>query len=83
MGVLVTVPRAPFVLPLDPSIRAAFLRTKIGTRIVLMSGDFSIEGMLVTVIDPTLHGDRPTPLVIIDTGLERIAGPVLDGDLLG
>ena len=82
MDVLATVPRAPFVLPADPLTRTAYLRSRVGTRIMLSSGDFSIDGMLVTVIAPAANSDHPTPVVIIDTGLERIAGPVLEGDML-
>lgn len=82
MDVLETVRRAPSVLPRDPIARAAYLRTRIGTRVMLTSGDFSIEGMLVTVISPAVHAEHPTPVVVIDTGLERVAGPILEGDLL-
>lgn len=82
MDAVSTVRRAPFVLPANPMVRAEYLRTRIGSRIVLASGDFIIEGILVTVIAPAMHGEHPSPVVIIDTGLERIAGPVLEGDSL-
>lgn len=82
MDVLATVRRAPTALPNDPVARAAYLRTRIGTRVMLTNGDFAIEGMLVTVISPAVHAEHPTPVVVIDTGLERVAGPVLEGDRL-
>jgi hypothetical protein len=69
-------------LPVDPYMRAAYLETKVGSRVVLTSGDFAIEGILVTVLQPAKFADHPTPVVIIDTGLERVAGPVLEGDRL-
>jgi len=71
-----------YTLPIDPFLRSEFLRTRIGTHVMLFSGDFTVTGMLVAVLDPAKHADRPVPVVIIDTGLERIAGPVIDGDRL-
>ena len=77
---VLTVHRAASVLPADPFVRAAFLRTKIGSYLTLSSGDFEVAGMLVSVVDPAQHGDRQAPVVVIDTGTERVAGPVLAGD---
>ena len=82
MDVFATVHRASSVLPADPMLRTAYLRTRIGTSIRLTSGSFSIEGVLVTVIAPAVGAPHPSPVIIIDTGLERVAGPVVVGDTL-
>jgi hypothetical protein len=82
MTVSTVTRRASSVLPSDPYERSAFLTTLIGSYITLSSGDFEISGVLITVIQPALHAERPAPVVIIDTGLERIAGPILAGDAI-
>lgn len=82
MSALTEARRARSNLPTDPYVRAAFLSTRVGMRIMVTSGDFVIEGILVTVLQPAKFADHPTPVVIIDTGLERVAGPILEGDWL-
>lgn len=82
MDTLTVDRRSPFTLPVDPFIRSAYLRAKIGSHVVLSSGDFEVTGMLVSVIEPAKYADRPVPVVVIDTGVERVAGPVLEGDRL-
>lgn len=78
---IVTV-RAPLVLPHDPAARFALLEPLVGTFVRIASGDFVIEGTLVTVVRPALFSDAPNPIVVIDVHGERIAGPVLPGDTL-
>lgn len=79
---VLTATRRASVLPVDPYLRAAFLRTKIGSYITLSSGDFEMSGVLVSVLDPAIHAENPVPVVVIDTGVERVAGPVITGDRL-
>ena len=82
MDVVTTIRRPPTVLSADPLVRAAMLRARIGTNVRLTSGDFSLDGLLVTVVAPAMHSENPAPVVVIDTGMERVAGPVLAGDIL-
>jgi hypothetical protein len=77
-----TACRAPLVLPHDPATRFALLQTMVGSYIRLNSGDFAIEGTLVTVVRPAMFSEAPNPIVILDVNGERIAGPVLPGDVL-
>lgn len=74
--------RAPLVLPHDPATRFAVLQSLVGTFVRISSGDFTIEGTLVTVVRPAYHSDSPNPIVLIDVQGERIAGPVLPGDVV-
>jgi len=82
MSATAAIRRASLVLPVDPFERAAYLQTLVGSYVTLYSGDFEVTGMLVTVVQPARHAEHPAPVVIIDTGLERVAGPVLEGDRL-
>lgn len=74
--------RSPLVLPHDPAARFVILQSLVGTFVRIASGDFVIEGTLVTVVRPALFSDSPNPIVVIDVHGERIAGPVLPGDTL-
>ncbi len=78
-----TTCRTPLILPDDPALRFAALDPMVGSFVRIASGDFSIEGTLVTVVRPALFSDAPNPIVVIDVNGERIAGPILPGDTLG
>ena len=82
MNTAAVIRQASFALPTDPFERAAYLSTRIGTFVTLTSGDFEVARMLVTVIQPARFADHAAPVVVIDNGLERVAGPVLAGDQL-
>jgi len=82
MNAITAVSRAPFALPADPLERYSALKLMAGSYITLTSGDFTVSGVLTTVIAPAAGADHPAPVVVIDTGWERIAGPVLGGDCL-
>ena len=77
-----TAKRAPLVLPVDSTERGAYLSTMLGSYITLISGDCEVAGVLVTVIQPARYADHAAPVVVIDNGIERVAGPVLVGDRL-
>lgn len=53
----------------------------IGSFISLSCGDHLLEGVLTKVIRPAATSESG-PLVVIDTGVELIAGPLLAGDRL-
>jgi len=74
--------RVSVPLPSDPLARYALLEPLAGRFVLLTSGDFEVEGVLVAVLFPAIHAENPAPVVVIDTGTERIAGPVLAGDVL-
>lgn len=77
-----TASRAPLALPIDPFERFAVLQTMIGAFVHLSSGDFAIEGTLTAVVRPVFGSDSENPIVVLLVHGERIAGPVLPGDLL-
>jgi hypothetical protein len=74
--------RAPMVMPTDVRERYMMLSLYGGFHVTLASGDFFIEGTLLTVVHPKINGGSRGVLVTIDTGTERVSGPVLAGDRL-
>lgn len=74
--------KAPIVMPADIHERYLTLSLHGGYYVQLVAGDLYVEGILLAVLRPNPHGDSPGVIVVIDTGVERITGPVLAGDLL-
>jgi hypothetical protein len=81
---ILNLERAPAatVAPADPGARYRLLSHLAGLWVILVSGDFAVEGRILKVVRPNIFADAPAPLVTIDTGTGLLTGPVLAGDLV-
>lgn len=82
MATVLPVRKSPIAMPVDVHERYLALALRGGYYVQLVAGDLYVEGTLVAVVRPNPHGDQRGVIVVIDTGVERITGPVLAGDLL-
>lgn len=68
------------VAPAAPMERFAALAALVGLHVVMVSGDFTVEGRVSCVHRPDPGSDHPAPVITIDTGRARVRGAVLAGD---
>jgi hypothetical protein len=66
----------------NPAARYHTITNYIGFWIILITGEYAVEGRLVHVARPDLTSECPSPVVTIDTGYGSLTGPVLDGDII-
>jgi len=78
---LTTTPSAT-VMPADPIARYHTIKNFSGLWVVLVSGDHALDGRITHVARPNMGADIPVPIITIDTGHDKIVGPVLAGDIL-
>jgi len=70
------------VMPKDPTARYQHLANRKGLWVILVTGEYAVEGRITDVARPNLTSDDPAPNVTLDCGYGSIVGPVLAGDLI-
>lgn len=68
--------------PDDPVARFHGISLLAGLWVILITGEYVVEGRLVNVEQPDMVGDVPCPAVTLDTVDGLLSGPVLPGDMI-
>jgi hypothetical protein len=68
--------------PDDPITRYHGISLLAGLWVILITGDYVVEGRLVNVEQPDMASDDPCPVVTLDTVDGPLTGNVLPGDMI-